>query len=319
MGNDAGMIRPVPFDPELQPHIVFAPPPLTASRLAELRAEDATEVPSTQALTRDGRIDVQERPVDGHPGVSVLICAPTGTGGPRPAIYHTHAGGMFSGDHRIVLDPWLDEVEALGVTLVSVAYRLAPEHPYPAQIDDVTAGLRWTVEHAAELEIDPDRIIAAGTSAGGGLTAALALTLRDTGGPRLLGQLLLSPMLDDRNDSLSVRQMEGLDVWDSSWNGFGWSALLGEERGGPHVSPYAAPARAIDVSGLPPAYLDAGSAESLRDEVVAYAGRIWQSGGQAELHVWDGGCHVFDWIVPDAGISRAARAARRAWLERILA
>nr|WP_285597377.1 alpha/beta hydrolase fold domain-containing protein [Kineosporia sp. NBRC 101731] len=94
---------------------------------------------------------------------------------------------MFSGDHRIVLDPLLDEAQALGATLVSVAYRLAPEHPHPAPLDDVHAGLLWTVEHAAELGIDPDRIIAAGTSAGGGLTAALALTLRDTGGPRLLG------------------------------------------------------------------------------------------------------------------------------------
>ncbi|GLY29251.1 alpha/beta hydrolase fold domain-containing protein [Kineosporia sp. NBRC 101731] len=102
-------------------------------------------------------------------------------------IYHTHGGGMFSGDHRIVLDPLLDEAQALGATLVSVAYRLAPEHPHPAPLDDVHAGLLWTVEHAAELGIDPDRIIAAGTSAGGGLTAALALTLRDTGGPRLLG------------------------------------------------------------------------------------------------------------------------------------
>jgi acetyl esterase/lipase len=310
---------PVPFDRELQPRIVFGPPPSTPEQLAALRAEDATEVPSMDALTRGGRIDVSERTVEGQPGVRVLICTPAGAVGPLPAIYHTHAGGMFSGDHRIVLDPLLDEVEALGVTLVSVAYRLAPEHPYPAPINDVHAGLLWTVEHATELGIDRDRIIAAGTSAGGGLTAALALMLRDTSGPRLLGQLLMSPMLDDRNDSFSVRQMAGLDVWDSSWNGFGWSALLGEDLGGEDVSPYAAPARATDLSGLPPAFLEAGSAESLRDEVVAYAGRIWQCGGRADLHVWDGGCHVFTWIAPEARISRAALAARRAWLERILA
>nr|WP_269327753.1 alpha/beta hydrolase [Kineosporia mesophila] len=239
--------------------------------------------------------------------------------GPRPVIYHTHGGGLFSGDHRIVLDPLLDEAEALGATLVSVAYRLAPEHPHPAPVDDVHAGLLWTVEHAAELGLDPDRIIAAGTSAGGGLTAALALTLRDAGGPRLLGQLLMSPMLDDHNDSFSVRQMDGLDIWDSSWNGLGWSSLLGGDRGGPDVSPYAAPARAKDVSGLPPAFLDVGSAESLRDEVVAYAGRIWASGGRAELHVWEGGCHVFDWIAPQARISQDARAARLAWMVRLLA
>ena len=318
---------PVPFDSELQPAYDAVSSadtaPISVDLLPEVRAQDAAEVPTTDRLSRDGRFEVAERKVPGLPGdpeISLLICTPAGAAAePRPAIYHTHGGGMFSGDHRVDLDPLLEMAESFGAALVSVGYRLAPEHPYPAPIDDVYAGLLWIAEHADELGLDPERIVAAGTSAGGGLTAALALTVRDKGGPRLLGQLLMCPMLDDRNDSASVRQMAGVDVWDRVSNGFGWRALLGPASGGPQVSPYAAPARAADLSGLPPAYIDVGSAESLRDEAVAYADRIWQADGEAELHIWAGGFHVFDMVAPEARISRAAREARRSWLARLLA
>jgi acetyl esterase/lipase len=166
--------------------------------------------------------------------------------------------------------------------------------------------------------------VAAGTSAGGGLTAALTLTLRDKGGPRLLGRLLMSPMLDDRNDSASAHQMDGVDIWDCGWNGFGWNgfgwhALLGQAADSPDVPPYAAPGRATDLSGLPAAFIEVGSAECLRNEAVAYAGRIWRSDGEAELYIWSGGYHCFDQVVPGARISRAACAARHSWLSRLLA
>jgi acetyl esterase/lipase len=320
------VITPVPFDAELlTTYTAIADDglaPMSLDRLPEIRAEDATEVPAGDELSRGGQFAVTERAVPGlrgNPEVMLLICTPTGSPEPRPAIYHTHGGGMFSGDHRAGLDPLLDVAGLLGITLVSVGYRLAPEHPHPAPIDDVYAGLLWTAGHAAELGVDPERIVVAGTSAGGGLTAALALTVRDKGGPRLLAQLLMSPMLDDRNESASLRQMDGRDIWDRTWNGFGWTALLGPARGGSDVPPYAAPARATDLSGLPPAYIDVGSAESLRDEGIAYATRIWQAGGEAELHVWSGGFHVFDMVVPEARISQAAREARRSWLGRLLA
>ncbi|WP_374105125.1 alpha/beta hydrolase fold domain-containing protein [Streptomyces sp. RK76] len=143
--------------------------------------------------------------------------------------------------------------------------------------------------------------------------------MRDKGGPRLVGQLLMCPMLDDRNDSASAHQVDGVDVWDRGWSGFGWKALLGSGCGGPDVSPCAAPARATDLSGLPPAFIDVGSAETLRDEAVAYADRIGRAGGSAELHVWSGGYHTFDLVAPDAVISRAAWQARRSWWERVLA
>jgi acetyl esterase/lipase len=131
--------------------------------------------------------------------------------------------------------------------------------------------------------------------------------------------MLICPMLDDRNNTPSSLQMAGLDVWDHALNEMGWTALLGERCGGPGVSPYAAPARATDLSGLPPAFIDVGSAETFRDEDITYAVRIWQTGGQAELHVWPGGFHGFDLMVPQAVLSQEAKRARLRWLRRMLA
>lgn len=321
------MLTP-PFDAELLPAytamVEGGGGPMTAELLPAIRAEDAAAVPDIQVLTREGRFAVTELAVpgpSGAPDVSLLICEPAGVPGPRPTLYYSFGGGMFSGDHRHRenVDPLLDAAEQIGVTVVAVGRRLAPENPYPAPLDDLYAGLLWAAEHGAEHGIDPERIIVAGTSAGGALTAALTLRVRREGGPRLLGQLLMSPMLDDRNDSPSLRQMDRVDIWDRSWNGFGWSALLGAAAGGRDVPAGAVPARAADLSGLPPAFLDVGSAESLRDEVIAYANRIWAAGGEAELHIWAGGYHCFDKVVPRARISRAACEARNAWIERLLA
>jgi acetyl esterase/lipase len=216
---------------------------------------------------------------------------------------------------ELVLE-WARELDAV---VVSVEYRLAPEHPYPAGVEDVYAGLLWTARHAGGLGGDPERIVVAGASAGGGLTAALALLARDREGPRPLGQVLMYPMLDDRNDTVSAHQMAGVGAWDRTANETAWTAVLGDARGGPDVPPYAAPARASDLSGLPPAFLDVGSAETFRDEVVDYASRIWRAGGVAELHVWPGGFHGFDAFAPHTVLARTARAARIAWLRRLLA
>lgn len=318
---------PVPLDAEVQVayDAYLAEDPelarMSLQLLPGIRAEVDAAVAALDDLSHGGRLTVSQPSVPGlhgDPEIPLLICTPTGAPTSRPVLYYLHGGGFFCNDHRTGLDLVLETAERFAATLISIGYRLAPEHPYPAQINDAYAGLLWIAGHADELGIDPERIIVTGPSAGGGLSAALALTVRDRGGPSLLGQLLMCPMLDDRNDSASAMQMDGVEFWNRSHNLFGWSSLLGALHGGADVPQYAAPARATDLAGLPPAFLDVGSAECLRDEVVDYAGRIWQAGGRAELHVWPGGIHAFDREVPEARISKAAVAARHNWLERLL-
>ena len=321
-----GTPPPPPFDPELAVALEVIretlPSVVTLDTLPTMREGMAQATVTDDDLRRDGAFEVEERRApgpEGAPEVPLVVCRPTSFEGPLPVVYFMHGGGMLLGSNRMGLDPALDWAQELGMVVVSVEYRLAPEHPHPAPIEDCYAGLVWTVGHAAELGADPERVVVAGTSAGGGLAAALALLARDRGGPAPAAQVLMCPMLDDRNDTVSSHQMAGRGVWDRASNETGWTALLGDARGGPDVSPYAAPARAEDLSGLPPAFIDVGSAETFRDEDVAYAQRLWQAGGQAELHVWPGGFHGFDMMAPQATLSREAQAARVRWLRRVLA
>ncbi|EPJ35895.1 putative Carboxylesterase NlhH [Streptomyces afghaniensis 772] len=318
---------PPPFDPELAGALELIKdmisPGLTLDEIAEVRQGPGIQLLADLDLTMGGTFEVEDRQVpgpQGEPEISLLICRPTApaSAGARPVIYHVHGGGMVIGNNRVGVDVPLAWAQALDAVVVSVEYRLAPEHPHPAPIEDVYAGLLWTADHAAELGADAERIVIAGASAGGGLCAALALLTRDRKGPQPIGQVLMCPMLDDRNDTPSTYQMAGLGVWDRTANETGWTALLGSRRGGPDVPAYAAPARAEDLTGLPPAFLDVGSAETFRDEVVAYASRIWQAGGVAELHVWPGGFHGFDGFAPQAALSQSARAAQVSWLRRLL-
>ncbi|MFI8890435.1 alpha/beta hydrolase [Streptomyces paradoxus] len=318
---------PPPFDPELSAALELIKdmisPGLTLDEIAEVRQGPGIQMLADLDLTMGGAFEVEDRQVpgpQGEPDISLLICRPAAaeSAGPRPVIYHVHGGGMVIGNNRVGVDVPLAWAQALDAVVVSVEYRLAPEHPHPAPVEDVYAGLLWTADHAAEIGADPERIVIAGASAGGGLSAALALLTRDRKGPQPIGQVLMCPMLDDRNDTPSTHQMAGLGVWDRTANETGWTALLGSRRGGPDVPAYAAPARAEDLTGLPPAFLDVGSAETFRDEVVAYASRIWQAGGVAELHVWPGGFHGFDGFAPQAAVSQAARGAQLAWLRRLL-
>ncbi|MEV5342245.1 alpha/beta hydrolase [Streptomyces sp. NPDC052676] len=316
---------PVPFDPELAVALdaLGAQPPLTPEAIPAVRAAVAAGALGDEALGCGGELCWEERAVPGAPGgpeVTLLIGRPAdaGPGAGLPVLYHLHGGGMVAGSRRHLVPDVLTWTRTLRTVTVSVEYRLAPEHPHPAPLEDCYAGLVWTARHAAELGGDPDRIVAVGASAGGGLAAGVTLLARDRGGPAPAAQMLLSPMLDDRGGTCSSRQMEGLDLWDRVSNATAWNALLGGAAGGADVSPYAAPARAGDLSGLPPAYVDVGSAETFRDETVAYAGRLWRFGVPCELHVWPGGCHGFDALAPEAGISRRAGRARREWLGGLL-
>ncbi len=266
---------PVPYDIELASFIAAMPPfglgEMTPEMIPAMRETRAASMPQVtdDDLRRGGAHELSARNVPGPAGapeVSLLICRPAGVTTAVPAVYHIHGGGMIVGDNRTGLLGMMNLAAPLGMAVVSVEYRLAPETPHPGPVEDCYAGLAWTAAHADELGIDAGRIIVGGASAGGGLSAAVALLARDRGVPGLAGQLLLCPMLDDRNDTASSLQMAGLGIWDHSANNLGWTALLGDATGGPDVSPYAAPARAADLSGLPPAYIDVGSAETFRDE-----------------------------------------------------
>ena len=234
-----------------------------------------------------------------------------------PGIFWIHGGGMVIGD-RFMCSEALDIAQAVGAVVVSIEYRLAPEHPAPAPGDDCYAALLWSVEHATELGFDASRIVLAGTSAGGGLAAATALRVRDQGGPTLAALMLFCPMLDDRMISVSADQFGDDLLWTRPSNEFGWRALLGDRAGTDDVSIYEAPGRATDLSALPPTFIDVGSADLFRDEDAAFASAIWAAGGDAELHVWPGGYHGFELIAPHATLSVNAFAARRQWIVRNL-
>lgn len=317
------MTTPVPYAAELQPLIDAMGPPavFTLEGMPAARAASSGFFPTVEQVIGDRPIDTEERVIPGpvgEPDLEITILRPRGLSATVPGLFNIHGGGMMTG-HRVMDTGRLaDLVEGLGVIAVNVEYRLAPEHPHPAPVEDCYAGLSWMADNAAELGVDPDRIIIMGGSAGGGLSAGVALLARDRKGPKLAGQLLLCPMLDDRNDSVSSRQYPAAGTWTSQHNDIGWKALLGDAAGTPDASPYAAPLRATDLSGLPPAFIEAGAAEVFRDENVEFASRIWAVGGDAELHIWAGAFHGFDIFAPDSELARAALASRDSWFRRIL-
>jgi acetyl esterase/lipase len=297
------------------------PRPILPEHIRGMQERSARMAPSDDELSRDGTIVVADRIVPGsgdRPDLPALVLRRSGHVQLLPGIVYIHGGGMISGNRRSYIEGPLDWVVELNVVAVSLEYRLPPDHPHPAPVEDCFAGLEWAFEHAGELGIDPGRMLLAGSSAGGGLAAAVALMARDRGGPPLAAQLLIAPMLDDRETPTS-RLLEGEGAWDYQSNITGWTALLGERRGSPDVSPYAAPARATDLSNLPPAYVDVGALDGFRHQDVDYVTRIWEAGGEAELHVWPGAYHGFSSLSPHASVSRSAWAARSDWLRRILA
>ncbi|WP_260979659.1 MULTISPECIES: alpha/beta hydrolase [Microbacterium] len=319
-----GILPRPPFDPELAPMLEvisqMLPSTLTAEMLPAMRAGSLPGLPTRAEILESAQLQSRDVTIPGFEGADIVVSVieakgRTGTG---PGIFHTHGGGMIMGDRFTAVEAFAEWIHRYNAVVVSVEYRLAPEFPDPYPVEDCYAGLVWTAENADRLGIESERLLIAGGSAGGGLAAGVALLARDRRGPHLVGQMLMYPMLDDRDATVSTHQIDGVGVWDRGSNLLGWNSLLGERRGTDDVSIYAAPARATDLSNLPPAFIDCGSAEVFRDEDVAYASAIWAAGGQAELHVWPGAFHAFEGFAPQAALSHDAVDARDRWIRRLL-
>lgn len=251
-------------------------------------------------------VDVRDTAVPGPsdaPDVPVRIYSPANRTDAVPGLVYIHGGGFVLGDLDMFHAHVLRLVDVLGIVVVSVDYRLAPEHPFPAPVEDCYAALKWVAAKSDELGIDPSRLGIGGESAGGGLSAATALIARDRGGPELSFQYLGIPELDDRLDTESMRAYVDTPLWNRPNAIYSWTAYLGTEPGGDDVSPYAAPSRATDLSGLPPAFVTTCQFDPLRDEGVEYARRLAHAGVPTELRHYPGTFHGSS-LVEGAGISR---------------
>ena len=232
----------------------------------------------------------------------------------RGALLYVHGGGMIVSTIEDYDARCMHYCTNTGLPVVSVDYPLAPEAPYPAQIDDALTALQWMHDNAEEHGWDPTRIGIGGDSAGGGLTAGAVLKNRDTDGPSLACQMLVYPMLDDRNTVPDSRFPKQFQIWTYVDNETGWDAYLSGQTDRSDVPIYAAPARATDLSGLPPTYIDTGTLDIFHDEDLAYAKKMLADGVEVEGHIWNGAPHGFDYFAPNSAIAKKAWECRFAFL-----
>ncbi|KAH7407182.1 arylesterase/monooxygenase [Cadophora sp. MPI-SDFR-AT-0126] len=229
---------------------------------------------------------------------------------PGPAILHCHGGGMILGSVKVFASMLKTLASKTGVPIFSVDYRLAPEHPHPTPVEDCYAGLIWLQQHAVDLNIDKSRIAIMGESAGGGIAAGVALMARDRAfSPPLAKQILVYPMLDDRNITANPT-VDSINIWSSVDNLTGWTALLGDMAGKDGVSPYAAPARAESVKGLPPTYVDVGQLDLFLLENMEFISRLVAENIVTEFHLYPGVPHGFEGLSPESSVSKRAMEHR---------
>jgi acetyl esterase/lipase len=293
--------------------------PEIAAVFPHLPPLDLTDIPAARTVMMDmlaaanegaqpspavTRTDHMVPGLNGAPDVRVRHYRPADQSGIVPCLYWIHGGGHVLGQIEQD-DPMMDHiVETVGSAVVSVDWRRPPDHPFPAPMDDCYAGLSWTHRSAAELGVDPDRIAIGGASSGGGSAAGLALLARDRGEIPVCFQLLVYPMLDDRNVTPASVALTEPKVWNRQSNLIGWRSYVGDVVGTEGVSPYAAPTRATDLTGLPPAYLPVGDLDLFVDEDIEYAQRLQQADVPTELHVYPGGIHGFDLLAPNSGLAQ---------------
>lgn len=249
---------------------------------------------------------IQVPGLGGAPDVRMLVYRPTDATTRLPAILQIHGGGYVMGDPGMMDASNRLHAARLGCAVYAVDYRLAPEAPHPAPVEDCYAALLWLFANADAQGIDAARIGIKGESAGGGLAAATALLARDRGQVSLAFQHLHCPMLDDRTATRTdISPALGEYVWTRESNVFGWRSLLGREPGGADVSAYASPARAENLAGLPRTFINVGALDLFLDEDVDYARRLAHAGVPVELHVYPGAFHGFE-AAPESRVARAA-------------
>jgi len=281
----------------------------------------AARVAANQVKPLDPHVQVEERVIPAlsdRAQVTVRLLYPTGRPEGAPGLIWVHGGGHVVGDAESD-DPLVAEfVKSLGCVVVSVEWRRSPEHPFPAAINDCYAALHWAYIQNASLGIDPARIAVGGASSGGGSAAGLALLARDRGEIPICYQLLTYPMLDDRDVTHSAHAVTHPRLWNRATNRLAWQAYLGVAASGEPVSPYAAPTRATNLTGLPPAFIGVGELDLFLDEDIEYAQRLLGAGVPTELHVYPGAVHGFEGLAPGSDVAqRFARdrmdALRRAF------
>ena len=283
-------------------------PPTNFDDLPAARAASRRMMEEMSALMPEiPGVVTEDRLVPGpedSPDVPVRIYRPENQTGNLPTLLWIHGGGYMMGN--IDADDVIAKQYALNgrCSVVSVEYRLAPEYPYPAPLEDCYATLTWLAGNTGELRIDPARIAIGGASAGGGLAAGLALLARDRAEVPVMFQLLIYPMINDCNIEPPGNMLPDSLFWTRESNLTGWRSYLGCEPGGEDISCYAAAYRAENLEGLPPAYIAVGDLDLFACEDTEYARRLIAAGVPTELHVYPGGCHAFDGLVPDADISK---------------
>lgn len=294
-------------DPELLPGLDMIPTlEFSAATLPLIRQQfgvgGATSADDeASALARDVRSISSP---EGH-NIALIIYRPANLPDPAPAVLYMHGGGYVIGSAASMLGANQGLAQAAECLLVAVDYRLAPETSHPGPVEDCYAALKWLHDNAAELGVDPERIAVAGESAGAGLAAGLALLARDRGEAAIVHQHLIYPMLDDRTNRTNANPNAGEFVWTPESNDFGWSSLLGFPAGGDGVSPYAAAARAEDLTGLPSTFISVGALDLFAEEDIEFARRLMRAGVPTELHIYPGAYHGFE-IVGDAAVTRKA-------------
>jgi len=277
-----------------------------------LLAAQMAEVPPTDRVVAEDRVIAGPQ---GAPDLRVRVYTPVdGTGAVLPGILYIHGGGMIMGSLEANELTCAMLCEAVNAVVVSTDYRKAPENPHPAPSHDCYAALAWTVEHASALGIDTDRLGVFGGSAGGNLAIALSLMARDRGAPAITYVMAPYPMIDDRNQTPSSREITEVGIWDRAGNIEAWAWFLG----GAAADAYAAPARATDLRGLPPMFIDVGDMDLFRDEDVDFAGRLLQAGNPLEFHVYPGAYHASEIFAPTAELSQRIWDTRIAALTRAL-